>query len=242
MLNNISNIAANKFALIYEFNKSSPLFARVAHDLIENNKIDSALDILEKGIKIFPSYPTAYFVYAKALAMSGNLESANNMVAAGSEILGNESTKEFYSNLISELAGKSHELTESKRVNFFNDETEEMNASNSDVFEENLSELADKLDGAKIELPPEEDLPPETENSPDDENTNDRKEFDISTLNKDLISPTLAEIFVAQGNLSAAKAIYIKLIELEPEKAEVFNDKISKIDSKINEQNLTDEA
>jgi len=57
-----------KLALIYEFNNRSPLFAQVAAVEVEKNHIERALEILENGIKIFPDYPTPYFIQGKALA------------------------------------------------------------------------------------------------------------------------------------------------------------------------------
>ena len=242
MSNSTSNIAANKFALIYEFNNSSPLFARVAADLIDGNKFDRAIEILEGGIKLYPSYPTAYFIYAKALALTGNIENAKQMVEAGNDILDDNDTRKYYLDLIADIAEKTQEFTESKRVNFFEENTSETSQPESDVFENNLTELADKLDTAKIDLPPENNVDPDENEIPQEKTNNNNSEFDISSLGEGLVSQTLADIFLAQGNLKAAKAIFQKLLTTEPEKEEIYLTKISEIELKLREQNPTNEA
>lgn len=241
MSNNTSNITANKFALIYEFNNSSPLFARVAADLIDNNKLDRAIEILENGIKLYPNYPTAYFIYAKALALTGNIDNAKQMVEAGADILEDDETKNYYLNLISETAERANEFTESKRVNFFDENSEENHQEKSEVFEDNLTELASKLDDAKIELPPEDNHVTEIAEI-EQEDTVENEEFDISSLDDGLVSQTLADIFIAQGNLKAAKAIFQKLLETEPEKEEIYLAKISDIELKLRDQNTSNET
>lgn len=243
MSNNTTNVTANKFALIYEFNKSSPLFARVASDLIGNNKLDKAIDILESGIKIYPNYATAYFIFAKALALTGNLENAKQMVEAGNEILNDDETRNYYLNLISEIGEKSQDFVDSKRVSFFDENAENQTETNSENFEDNLSELADKLEGVKIELPPEDNIELKEDEIEQNEDTSQKsEEFDITSLGDGLVSQTLADIFLAQGNLKAAKAIFEKLLETEPENEALYRTKISDIELKLREQNHTTDA
>jgi len=237
MSNSTTNITANKFALIYEFNNSSPLFARVASDLIDNNKLDKAIDILESGIKLYPNYATAYFIYAKALALTGNLENAKQMVEAGNDILDDDETLKYYLNYISEISEKTKDFVDSKRVSFFDDSAENKTEKSSENFEDNLSELAEKLEGAKIELPPEDNVEPHEEKTKQNEETEKSEEFDISSLGDGLVSQTLADIFLAQGNLKAAKAIFEKLLETEPENEAILRAKIKNIELKLKEQN-----
>ena len=237
MSNNSTNITANKFALIYEFNGSSPLFARVASDLIDSNKLDKAIDILEGGIKLYPNYATAYFIYAKALALTGNIENAKQMVEAGNDILDDDDTLNYYLKVISEISEKSQDFVDSKRVSFFDENAEEKNETGSENFEDNLSELAEKLEGAKIELPPEDNVEPNEEEVKQSEDAGQSEEFDISSLGDGLVSQTLADIFLAQGNLKAAKAIYEKLLETEPENEAILRAKIKNIELKLKEQN-----
>ena len=60
-----------KIKLIYEFNPESPLFARVAEAELNEGNTDKALQILEKGLEIYPDYLTAQLVYVEILAKKG---------------------------------------------------------------------------------------------------------------------------------------------------------------------------
>jgi hypothetical protein len=52
-LTETENIEFNKKVnLIYEYNRNTPLFVKVAHTELEKNNIDEAIEILNTGLKI----------------------------------------------------------------------------------------------------------------------------------------------------------------------------------------------
>lgn len=244
---NSSKINSNKFALIYEFNNQSPLFARVASDFYNNGEYDKALEILENGLKIYPNYPSAYFIYAKALAATGNLEKAKEIVAIGSELVDSDKTKDYYLDKIIEISNQIGALPDSKRTTFLGDEDldhlppDDITDSSIEIlfstgeepatFEDNLEELAKELETAKIPPPP---VPSEHEEIIEEKLEEEYE--DDNFLADDFISETLAGIYLAQKNYVAAKNIYTKLINIEPEKSKLFKNKIAEIDKIISKQ------
>jgi tetratricopeptide (TPR) repeat protein len=242
MGNNSDKAKANKFALIYEFNNDSPLFTRVAADLLENNEFDKALEILEKSMNLYPNYPTPYFIYAKALAYAGNPEKAREMIATGSDLIQSEKTKEFYLNEIEEIS--SSLFNGSNRAAFLepeaieNIELEEQDAFAEEEpkeFEDRLEEVAEQLENAKIEIPTEpSDVDDIDVDLHDDSSEEEDENFNIA--GEEFISETLAGIYFAQKNYKAAQNIYVKLIELEPEKKEYYQSKIQEIDDILNRE------
>lgn len=83
----------DKIALIYEFNKQSPLFARVANAELNKGNIDYALKILSEGLELYPDYPTAHLVYAKALAFTGGKEDAVKEIKNASSLISDKKQK-----------------------------------------------------------------------------------------------------------------------------------------------------
>jgi tetratricopeptide (TPR) repeat protein len=76
-LTEIENIEFNKkVSLIYEYNKNSPLFVRVANSELEKNNIDEAIEILDTGLRIFKEHPTANLLLGKAYALNGRYSDA----------------------------------------------------------------------------------------------------------------------------------------------------------------------
>jgi len=240
MGNSSDKVKANKFALIYEFNNDSPLFARVAADLINEHEFEKAIEILEKGLKNYPDYPTPYFIYAKALAYAGNPEKAKEMAKTGSDLINSEKTKEFYFEEIEEISRSL--FNGSSRVSFLepeaiaeleNEEDQTEAASEEPAeFEDRLEEVAEQLESAKIEPPPE---PEDIEIEPVDDSI-DEEDDDLDIAGEEFISETLAGIYFAQKNYKAARNIYVKLTELEPEKEEYYQSKIKEIDDILNRE------
>ena len=224
--------AADKIALIYEFDRSSPLFARVAAAEIEKNNIQLSVEILEDGIKKFPDYPTAYFIYARALALAGRIAEAKNQVKNGCEIIESDETLEFYFNEIEDIKKTVTDFSESRRKAFFPEGVLEGISSKPDLKttrhdsesgENELAALADKLKKAKMPA-----LSRETVEEPGS--------VDFGFNEQVIVSETLAGIYYAQGSLLEAKSIYEKLIHTQPEKADFFNRKIEDINRQTERQ------
>ncbi|MFH1194201.1 MAG: hypothetical protein V1720_00735 [bacterium] len=228
--------AADKIALIYEFDHNSPLFARVAAAEIEKNNIHRSIEILEWGMKKFPEYPTAYFIYSKALALGGRISEAKEQVKLGCEIIESDETLEFYLTEIEEIKKSVTDLSVSRRKAFFPEGVLENISNKPDLNAKRqedesgineLSSLADKLRKAKMPI-----LSSEIADEPNI--------GDFGFNEQVIVSETLAGIYYAQGNLPEAKSIYEKLTHTQPEKADFFRRKIDDINRQIEKQKLSD--
>ena len=207
-----------RIKLIYEFNEHSPLFARVASILIEKGNINDAIRILKTGIVDFPSYPTAYFILALAYAYSGDEEESLTTAAVGRDLLGVSATYNYYEEKIQKIISERNALSEAARPSFFSDE---LNAKENaeEKFEDRLDLLAEKLSKAKI-------VPKEN----DDTNTPVKiHEYKVEKI----ISDTMAAIFVSQRKFNEALDIYNELLKQKPEKAGIYLQKISDLNSML---------
>lgn len=190
-----------KIKLIYEFNHSSPLFARVADAEMNEGNVDKALKILDEGLSNYPNYLSAHLVYVEALAKKGN-----------------------YQKVVDKLDELRPKLNDDATINFYLDKIEKEKSENQKLqsnirqldkpLEDDLDNLAETISKAKI--PPADDKQP------------DKKE-DYSPKGKQFISETLAEIYLSQANYKEALEIYEKLLESNPNKAEHFYTKIAEI-------------
>lgn len=210
----------DKIALIYEFNKQSPLFARVANAELNKGNIDEAVNILAAGLELYPNYATAHLVNAKALALSGDKEEAIAALKKACTLINDLKTEEYYLHQIEKISAETSAFSESRRAAFFpeNFETDE-----EEVQEENeddgLEQLAEELNSAQtIDVEEEEEQP---------------SSGFVFTGGKPIISETLAGIYMAQNNFKDAKYVYEQLIIKEPEKEERFRKKLAEIEERI---------
>ena len=91
-----AEIFNEKVSLIFEYDKSSPLFVRQANTEINNNNLDRAIEILTDGIKLYPDYPTAYILYFKALSLAGEYDKALSQIKIAGDLLHSRRTLEYY--------------------------------------------------------------------------------------------------------------------------------------------------
>lgn len=218
-MNNISqNLISEKIKLIYEYNNSSPLFARVAASEIDYGNILDAIKILEEGIKNYPTYPTPFFILALAYAYSGKEEEAKKYLDTGCTLLGSTESLEIFSKRINEIIEERNSLTEAKRPNFFKEDEPEVQSAFYDNIENKLDQLAEKLSKAKI-------IPKNADEIP-----NQITEF----TGKKIVSETLADIYLSQKNYNEALKAYKELIMSRPERAHVYTQKITEIKNTLN--------
>ena len=209
------DLTVDKIKLIYEYNESSPLFARVAAYEIKDGNIIDAIKILETGIRIHPSYPTAYLVLALANAYAGKEDEAKSSAVIGSEILGSPETFNYYEKKISEIISERNTLSEAKRPAFIADKENEKVEDDFENMEDKLDLLAERLSKAKI-IPKDIGEPTEEIAAP---------EVHV----KKIVSDTMAEIFLSQKNYKEALSIYAELLRQKPKKAGIYLQKISDI-------------
>ncbi|GBD90042.1 tetratricopeptide repeat protein [bacterium BMS3Abin04] len=202
-------VNTDKFALIYEFNNDSPLFAYVAQRELESGNPELAIEIITDGIKKYPDYPTAYFIYANILYALGNMSEVEEIISKGAELLNSEETFNFY-------------MERFQRENVLNSGKQSLNKNNDNSADEksDLEKLAKKLEAAKIESK-------EVSQQIIDEH---RK---LSSQTHKIVSETLAGIYFDQGNWQEAMEVYTELIKLRPQRAEIYRNKIHIIEDKI---------
>jgi len=213
----------DKFILIYEINNESPLFAYAAEKSLENGNLDEAVKILEKGLSKFPNYATAYLIYAKALASAGKREKAFEALNKASVLLGYEKTDEQYKNLVEETFGidvpdQAQNEVDTEPVK--NETNKPVDTKDQTEFEDNLEILAKELEVAKITAT---EVPPEVI----------EKHKKLTESNTKIVTETLAGIYLDQNVWDKALEIYKELINIRPEKADFYRQKIERIEEII---------
>jgi predicted Zn-dependent protease len=213
------DLATDKIKLIFEFNHSSPLFARVAASEMESANILDAIKILETGLEQHAHYPTPYLLLALANAYAGREEEARSNAIMGSELLGSSVTLDFYLEKISNIIFERNSLSQAKRPAFLTEEKKGIVEDEFENLEDKLDILAERLSKAKI-IPKAmgETMP----------------EFSAPEVKiKRIVSDTMAEIFLSQKNYKEAISIYEELLEQKPNKADFYLQKITDLKSLI---------
>jgi tetratricopeptide (TPR) repeat protein len=233
-----TEIFNDKVNLIFEYDKSSPLFVRQASTEMDNQNVDRAIEILTEGIKLYPDYPTAYILYSRALSLTGDYGKALQQVKTASDLLHSKKTYDYYlkeienmkkhSSLFASSRGSAFipnadYLEKDEQPSLFLEELElgiKENFEQSDI-DDRLEELADEISSARLSEIPDEDI---TQNyNKDDSNSG-------STI----VSETLAKIYAAQGEYKEAILIYEKLIDKTPSKKEEYLQKIKELHLRLN--------
>jgi len=211
------DLTTDKIKLIFEFNHSSSLFARVADSEMESANILDAIKILETGLELHTHYPTPYLLLALANAYAGREEEARSNAIMGSELLGSSETLEFYLKKISTIIAERNSLSEAKRPTFLTEEKKEKVEDEFENLEDKLDILAERLSKAKI-------IPKGMGETMSEISTPEVKI-------KRIVSDTMAEIFLSQKNYKEAISIYEELLEIKPEKADFYLQKIADLKS-----------
>lgn len=210
------NTQEDKYKLIFGFNNKSPLFARVAHDLLNKGEFSEAQKILETGLKLFPEYSTAYFINGLCCAELGEITKANEMIEKGAELIDNIDSLNFYLKKVKEISkSKNIELPEQENIS-----VSESNSDEGKTEIDDLEILAKQLENAKlnVDLSNDSEFINEEDSEPQDENTG-----------KPLVSETLAKIYFSQGNYKEALNLYQNLISIQPEREQFYQTQINKI-------------
>jgi tetratricopeptide (TPR) repeat protein len=226
-----------KVSLIFEYDKSSPLFVRQANTEINNNNYERAIEILTEGIKLYPDYPTAYVIYFKALSLSGEYGKALLQIKTAGDLLHSKRTYEYYLKEIDSVKSRSSIFATSKgstfiptldnfeqddEPNLFLQEPElktEENFEETNI-DERLEALADEISSARLNEIADLDF------------SYDNIENDSDSGSK-IVSETLAKIYAAQGEYMEAIRVFEKLIDKNPSKKEEYIQKIKELNSKL---------
>lgn len=220
----------DKVSLIYEYNKQSPLFVRMANIEIENNNLDAAIEILTAGIKLYPEYAVAHFVLGKAYTLMGNYKLALSSIKTGADLICSPKTYEFYLREIENIK-KQRTLFETSRGSIFLTKEEDYaDVNQQDLFEETLnsSELQPDKEVENEELAQlareisQAKIPFESGRADQDEIS-----FDDGDYKNVIASETLAKIYISQGEIKEAIAVFENLKLKYPDKKDYYDEQIA---------------
>ncbi len=210
----------NKIRLIYEYNRKSPLFTRIANWELENNNYETAIEILEGGLRENPDFPTPYFILGKAYSKMSEYSKALKCYKKGSELIHSKETYQFYlreleslKNLKNPSEFRAMPIHVERKEKIFEEEK-------SSALEDNLDVLAEKISHAKIPVIQEE---------------KSSKQYipNESSEGSMIVSETLAKIYLTQGEIQEAITVYEKLKKKEPAREDYFSQKIAELKSKL---------
>lgn len=200
----------DKFALIYEFNKESPLIIYEASKELEKKNIKKSLELLEIAAQKYPYHPTVFFLKAVADAYNNQFEMANENLLKGDKLLNNNQTLEYY-----------HQLIEKIRFNKDENHFEFNNPKNENIFKSIIEqEEFDNIDSSQL--------------ISNEEINSIENNFD----NEPIITETLAEIYASQENFTEALEIFEKLKIAKPKLIEKFENRINEIRTAIENKKL----
>lgn len=172
-----TDILNEKVDLIYEYDDRSPLFVRVANFEIEKNNLDSAVEILNKGLELYPNYATAYMVLGKAFLLKGDYENSNECFKTGSDLLHSARSYNYYLNDLETIKKQRSPFQNLKIQDFVKTKIDSEPKSDFSIsnFQDRLKERKDtRIPDQFEDLLPDEDLSdspsdnkvlPSTENS-----------------------------------------------------------------------------
>uniref|UniRef100_UPI00404B4C8C tetratricopeptide repeat protein n=1 Tax=Ignavibacterium sp. TaxID=2651167 RepID=UPI00404B4C8C len=225
MFKSSSEIFNEKVSLIYEYNKQTPLFVRMANIQLEKNNPQEALIILNAGLIHYPDHPVAIFLIAKAHTALGNYSQAIKFLKKGSELIHSPKTYDFY----------LREIEAIKKQNIFYDVgnkseiTSEIKKEEKDLTSISLTDTVKKI---AEELKEAEDVLIHSATTTAENSS--IKMIDDTTI----VSETLAKIYVNQREYQEAIKIYEKLKKKIPEKSHYFDLKIGELKLKLESDQL----
>jgi tetratricopeptide (TPR) repeat protein len=196
----------DKVNLIYEYNKQSPLFVRVASEEIDKNNVERAIDILNDGLLIYPDYPVAHILMGKALMLQGKYKESLDSFRKGSDLVNSHKVYDHYLSEVENIK-KQRALFETAREPGF-------------ITGDNDSR--DK----KLNL--------EDEITSFDAMTEQKPHTAVSASSGDsIVSETLANIYITQGELKEALSIFERLLNKNPRKRDYYLQKIKEIKAEL---------
>jgi tetratricopeptide (TPR) repeat protein len=197
----------DKVNLIYEYNKRSPLFVRVANSEIEKNNALRAVEILNDGLTFYPDYPTAHILLGKALMLQAKYKEALDSFRKGSDLINSHKVYEYYVQEVENLKKQRLLFESSHKPGFLEDEDSPKH--NKISLEEELSSF---------------------------DSMSDRKPESLSSkpgAGDSIVSETLANIYITQGEYREALAIYERLLTKNPQKEEYYLKRIEELKSEL---------
>ena len=216
----------NKINFLSSFKKETPLFLRTAQNYILQNDYQSAIVILKKGLIKFPEHPVAYILLGKAYLLDRKLELADSNFKIAADLVHSKKTYEYYLKEVNSAnrftvnregfsKNKSNPVDLQDHPGVTENPREK---SEETAVEDRLEQLAEMLSSAKIQRIKE--------------NVMQKSDvfYGIPERSK-IISETLAEIYLSQGERGEAIKVYERLIKKNPLKERYYLEKIKLIRS-----------
>lgn len=208
MTKSASKTFNDKVNLIYEYNKKSPLFVRVANGEIEKNNPEKAVEILNDGLAVYPNYPVAHILLGKALMLLGKYRESLDSYRKGSELINSPEVYDYYLQEVENLKKQRILFETSHKPGFIAAVDNENTKDRKISLEKELSSF-DSLNDNKIT--------PVTRKPGGDS----------------IVSETLANIYITQGELREALSIYERLLNKNPQKRDYYQQKISELKAEL---------
>jgi tetratricopeptide (TPR) repeat protein len=198
----------DKFSVVFEFNKNSPLITYQASKEIEAGNYKKALDMLSTAVEKYPGHYTAYLLLSVALAYNKKYDEAKDIIHNLDNSVVTAETSEFYLKEIEKIRREAEGISVS--------------------FDETVAEVLNDsfLDTEQFEADKDFQLI-------DDNLENINADSNFETDEAGIVTETLAEIYASQNNYDEALDIYEKLKKIKPEMEEKFNKRISEIEEAI---------
>lgn len=197
----------DKVNLIYEYNRQSPIFVRVANGELEKNNTERAVEILKDGLSVFPDYPVAHVLMGKALMLLGKYKESLDSYRMASDIVNSHHLYEHYLLEVENLK-KQRILFESSRKPGFLDETGEGDQKEKISLEKELSSF--------------------------DSMSDHKSQQTLAGQGSDsIVSETLANIYITQGEIREALSIFERLLIKNPQKREYYQQKINELKTRL---------
>jgi tetratricopeptide (TPR) repeat protein len=208
---------------IYAEDKQTPLFLNKADLELRKEDYNKAVDILNEGISYYPNFAPAYLLLGRALALIGSYDLAVENVKKGSSIINSKRTYEYYLEEIEKIKNEKQHST-----------SEETLAEAIIPVEKENSETEKKLEPRP--LPVDNDIINLVQELAEEEKIFHNEKVAVKKISNEneIISETLAKIYVTQGELKEAIKIYRKLKDKHPEKIDYFNKRINELNVKYN--------
>lgn len=184
------------------------MFVRVASGEIEKNNTERAVEILNEGLSIYPDYPVAHILMGKALMLLGKYKESLDSYRKGSELVNSNAVYEHYLHEVENFK-KQRILFETTRKPGFLDEIEDGSQKDKKISLEKELSSFDSMTGQKIS--------PVVSGSGGDS----------------IVSETLANIYITQGEFREALSIFERLLIKNPQKREYYLQKISELKAQL---------
>ena len=215
----------NKINFLSSFKKETPLFLRTAQNYILQNDYQSAIVILKNGLKKFPEHTVAHILLGKAFLLDRNLELADSNFKIAADLVHSKKTYEYYLNEVNSanrftVNREGFSKNKSNPADLPEDHSEPVDPkekpAETEMVEDKLDELAEMLSSAKIQRIKEDVM----------------KKSDVFygiPERSKIVSETLAEIYLSQGERGEAIKVYERLIKKNPPKEDYYLEKIKRI-------------